>query len=527
MANLFGFQITRASKQEKGEQPSFVLPDLDDGASTTAGFYSEYLDIEGQTKNEYDLIRRYRSTSDHPECDLAIEDIVNEAISIEDLRDTVSIVTDDLPYTSKIRTRVRREFEQILRLLDFNNKAHDIFRRWYIDGRLHYHKVIDESDPQKGIQELRYVDATKIKRVKKIEKSITTKGSPSVDVVEDYFLYNDKGISNNTSGSYKITKDAIAYCPSGLHDPSRNLVLSYLQKAIKPVNQLRMIEDAVVIYRISRAPERRIFYIDVGNLPKVKAEQYLKDVMNRYRNKLVYNAATGEIRDDRSQMSMLEDFWLPRREGGRGTEITTLPGGQNLGEIEDIIYFRNKLYRSLNIPVSRLEEGSTGFSLGRGAEITRDEVKFTKFIQKLRRKFNVLFHDLLKTQLLLKGVIAEEDWASIRDNISFQYLKDGHYAEMRDMDLLRDRLDILNTIEPYIGEWFSKEYVRKHVFRMTEYEIKSMDDQIEDEPEPTPVDPQAKVPGGGGGVPAPAGEPPPEGEEPPEEEEVQIDSKKE
>ena len=527
MANLFGFQITRASKQEKGEQPSFVLPDLDDGASTTAGFYSEYLDIEGQTKNEYDLIRRYRSTSDHPECDLAIEDIVNEAISIEDLRDTVSIVTDDLPYTSKIRTRVRREFEQILRLLDFNNKAHDIFRRWYIDGRLHYHKVIDESDPQKGIQELRYVDATKIKRVKKIEKSITTKGSPSVDIVEDYFLYNDKGISNNTSGSYKITKDAIAYCPSGLHDPSRNLVLSYLQKAIKPVNQLRMIEDAVVIYRISRAPERRIFYIDVGNLPKVKAEQYLKDVMNRYRNKLVYNAATGEIRDDRSQMSMLEDFWLPRREGGRGTEITTLPGGQNLGEIEDIIYFRNKLYRSLNIPVSRLEEGSTGFSLGRGAEITRDEVKFTKFIQKLRRKFNVLFHDLLKTQLLLKGVIAEDDWASIRDNISFQYLKDGHYAEMRDMDLLRDRLDILNTIEPYIGEWFSKEYVRKHVFRMTEDEIKSMDNQIEDEPEPTPVDPQAKVPGGGGGVPAPAGEPPPEGEEPPEEEEVQIDSKKE
>ena len=527
MANLFGFQITRASKQEKGEQPSFVLPDLDDGASTTAGFYSEYLDIEGQTKNEYDLIRRYRSTSDHPECDLAIEDIVNEAISIEDLRDTVSIVTDDLPYTTKIRTRVRREFEQILRLLDFNNKAHDIFRRWYIDGRLHYHKVIDESDPQKGIQELRYVDATKIKRVKKIEKSITTKGSPSVDIVEDYFLYNDKGISNNTSGSYKITKDAIAYCPSGLHDPSRNLVLSYLQKAIKPVNQLRMIEDAVVIYRISRAPERRIFYIDVGNLPKVKAEQYLKDVMNRYRNKLVYNAATGEIRDDRSQMSMLEDFWLPRREGGRGTEITTLPGGQNLGEIEDIIYFRNKLYRSLNIPVSRLEEGSTGFSLGRGAEITRDEVKFTKFIQKLRRKFNVLFHDLLKTQLLLKGVIAEDDWASIRDNISFQYLKDGHYAEMRDMDLLRDRLDILNTIEPYIGEWFSKEYVRKHVFRMTEDEIKSMDDQIEDEPEPTPVDPQAKVPGGGGGVPAPAGEPPPEGEEPPEEEEVQIDSKKE
>ena len=529
MANLFGFQITRASKTDKGEQPTFVLPDSDDGAVTTAGFYSEFLDIEGQTKNEYELIHRYRTTAEHPECDLAIEDIINESISLEDLRDTVSIVTDDLPYQSKIRTRVRREFEQIMRLLDFNNKAHDIFRRWYIDGRLHYHKIIDENDPQKGIQELRYVDALKIKRVRKVDRKATTKGSPTLEVIEDYYLYNDKGINSTAAGSFKITSDAIAFAASGLHDPTKNMVLSYLHKAIKPVNQLRMIEDAVVIYRIARAPERRIFYIDVGNLPKVKAEQYLKDVMNRYRNKLVYNASTGEVRDDRNQMSMLEDFWLPRREGGRGTEISTLPGGQNLGEIEDIIYFRNKLYRSLNIPVSRLEEGSTGFSLGRSAEITRDEVKFTKFIQKIRRKFNILFHDLLKTQLILKGVIAEEDWPSIRDNISFQYLKDGHYAEMRDMDLLRDRLDILNTIEPYIGEWFSKEYVRKHVFRMTEDEIKNMDNQIEDEPDPEPVDPAAKVPGDGAAAPPAGGEPPPEdGEEepPPEEEEIQIDSKK-
>ena len=505
MAQLFGFQITRASK-DKGEQlPSFVLPEPDDGATTSAGFYSEYLDLDGTAKNEYELIRRYRSTSEHPECDFAIEDIVNEGICMESGRDSISIVTDDLPYSNKIRTRVRQEFEHILRLLDFNNKAHDIFRRWYIDGRIHYHKIIDETDVKKGIQELRYIDGLKIKRVKKIDKSISKKGTPHMKVIEDYFHYNDKGMHQaHGSGGFKITKDSVAFCPSGLHDPNRNMIISYLHKAIKPVNQLRMIEDSVVIYRISRAPERRIFYIDVGNLPKVKAEQYLKDVMNRYRNKLVYNSQTGEIRDDRQQMSMLEDFWLPRREGGRGTEITTLPGGQNLGEIEDIVYFQRKLYRSLNIPVSRLEAENT-FSMGRSAEITRDEVKFTKFIQKLRTKFNVLFNDVLKTQLILKGVIAEEDWPSIRDNITYKYLKDGHYAEMRDMDLLRDRLDILNTIEPFIGEWFSKEYVQRHVFRMSEEELKKMQNQIEDEPPPAGEE-----------------EPPPEGappeEEPPPEE---------
>ena len=487
MANLFGFQITRAPK-ERGEQPTFVLPEPETGATTSAGFYSEFLDIEGQTKNEYDLIRKYRSTAEHPECDLAIEDIINESINTEELRDTVSIHIDNLPYSSKIKTRIKLEFEQIIRLLDFNNKAHDIFRRWYIDGRLHYHKVIDETDPKKGIQELRYVDALKIKKVRKVDKKSTSKGSPTLQVTEEYFLYNDKGISAGNAGSLKITSDAICYVPSGLYDPNRNTVLSYLQKAIKPVNQLRMIEDAVVIYRIARAPERRIFYIDVGNLPKVKAETYLKDVMNRYRNKLVYNNQTGEIRDDRNQMSMLEDFWLPRREGGRGTEITTLPGGQNLGEIEDILYFRGKLYKSLNIPASRLEEPSPGFNLGRGAEITRDEVKFTKFVQKLRRKFNALFHDLLRTQLLLKGVITDEDWPSIRDNITFTYLKDGHYAEQRDMDMLRDRLEILNTIEPFIGEWFSKEYVQKHVFRMTEDEIKSMEKSIDSEPPPPDIE---------------------------------------
>ncbi len=487
MAQLFGFQITRASK-EKGEQPSFVLPDPEDGATTSAGFYSEFIDIEGQTKSESDLIRRYRSTSEHPECDLAIEDIVNESVNTDELKASVSLNVDNLPYSSKIKARVREEFQQVLHLLDFNNKAHDLFRRWYIDGRIHYHKIIDENEPQKGIQELRYIDALKIKRIKKVDKDITKKGSPTVKVLEDYYVYNEGGaITSSTQsaigGTLKITSDAIANCPSGLFDPSKALVRSYLHKAIKPVNQLRMIEDAVVIYRIARAPERRIFYIDVGNLPKVKAEQYLKDVMNRYRNKLVYNAATGEIRDDRQQMSMLEDFWLPRREGGRGTEITTLPGGTNLGEIEDILYFQKKLYRSLNIPISRLETES-GFNLGRGAEITRDEVKFTKFVQKLRKKFNVLFNNILKTQLILKGVVAEEDWLSIKENLSYEYMKDGHYAEMRDMDLLRDRLDVLNTIEPFIGMYFSKKYVQKQVFRMSDEEIDSMAKEMESEPEP-------------------------------------------
>ena len=484
MAQLFGFQITRS--QEKGEPTSFVLPEPEDGATTSAGFYSEFLDFEGQAKNEADLIRRYRSTAEHPECDLAIEDIINESVNTEELKAPVSLNVDNLPYSTKIKQRVKDEFEQVLNLLDFSNKAHDIFRRWYIDGRVYFHKVIDENDPQKGVQELRYIDALKIKRVRKVEKDITPKGSPTINVLEDYYVYNEGGLGgekNAVGGTMKITADAIANCPSGLYDPSRNMVLSYLQKAIKPVNQLRMIEDAVVIYRIARAPERRIFYIDVGNLPKVKAEQYLKDVMNRYRNKLVYNASTGEIKDDRQQMSMLEDFWLPRREGGRGTEITTLPGGSNLGEIDDILYFQKKLYRSLNIPISRLETES-GFNMGRGAEITRDEVKFTKFVQKLRRKFNSLFNNILKTQLILKGVVAEEDWLSIKDNLSYMYMKDGHYAEMRDMDLLRDRLEVLNTIEPFIGQYFSKKYVQKQVFRMSDDEIESMQKEMDSEPEP-------------------------------------------
>ena len=532
MAQLFGFQITRT--KDKGEQPTFVLPDPEDGATTSAGFYSEYIDIEGQTKSEADLIRRYRSTSEHPECDLAIEDIVNESINTDEKRASVAIVTDNLPYSTKIKKRISEEFSQVLRLLDFNNKSHDIFRRWYIDGRLYFHKIIDETIPQKGIQELRYIDPLKLKRIRKVDKDLTKKGSPTLKIIEDYYLYFEQGqhfapassatVNAGVGQNIKITADAIANCPSGLFDPQKLLVTSYLHKAIKPVNQLRMIEDAVVIYRIARAPERRIFYIDVGNLPKVKAEAYLKDVMNRYRNKLVYNASTGEIKDDRQQMSMLEDFWLPRREGGRGTEITTLPGGQNLGEIDDIVYFQRKLYRSLNIPVSRLEtEG--GFNLGRGAEITRDEVKFTKFVQKLRNKFNVLFNNILKTQLLLKGVIAEDDWLGIKQNLSYSYIKDGHYAEMRDMDLLRDRLEILNSIEPYIGNYFSKEYVQKHVFRMTEDEIDMMQKQIKKEPPPEGEEGEEDGGGDFGGGEPEGGEPEGEKPEPEPEEQIQIDSK--
>jgi len=367
--------------------------------------------------------------------------------------------------------------------LDFNSKGHDIFRRWYVDGRLYYHKIIDNKSPRKGLQEIRYIDPRKIKKVREQRKEVDKKtGLEIVRKVDDFYLYNDKGIDQNTGTStgVKISPDAITYCPSGLVDMHKGTVLSHLNKAIKPVNQLRMIEDALVIYRISRAPERRIFYIDVGNLPKIKAEAYLKDVMNRYRNKLVYDARTGEIRDDRNHMSMLEDFWLPRREGGRGTEITTLPGGSNLGEIDDITYFQKKLYRSLNVPVSRLAE-ETGFSIGRSDNITRDELKFTKFVQRLRKKFSVLFADILKTQLVLKGVIAVEEWDTIKEHIQFDYLQDGHFTELKNAEILRERLDMLGQIESYVGTYFSKEYVKKNILRMSDEDIQEIEDQIKDE----------------------------------------------
>ena len=482
MADFFGFRITR----KKEEAETFTLPSSDDGAEDIAqgGFFSSVYDVEGKDKTQYDLIKRYRHIAQQPECDSAIEDIVSEAIASNESDVPVSLLLDGLNLSSTVKKRIRQEFDRVLQLLMFTEKGHDLFRRWYVDGRIYYHKVIDKKDPRKGITELRYIDPQEIKKVR---EKISGKPNPITGVeekqkTEEFFIYNEHGITTggSVSNGLKITKDSIAYCPSGLIDQNRGTVLSYLHKAIKPVNQLRMIEDSLVIYRISRAPERRIFYIDVGNLPKIKAEQYLKDVMNRYRNKLVYDASTGEIRDDRNHMSMLEDFWLPRREGGRGTEITTLPGGSNLGEIDDIVYFQRKLYRSLNVPISRMEAESN-FSLGRSTEITRDELKFTKFVQRLRKKFTVLFHDILRTQLVLTGVIAEEEWDAMKEHIAYDFLQDGHFAELRDAEILRERIDMVGTVEPYIGKFFSERWVQKNILRQTDEEIEAMKKEIEDE----------------------------------------------
>ena len=478
MAEFFGFEIKRKEKELGAVTP----PATDDGTYDISGggFYSTILDTDGRSRTEDDLIRRYRDIAIQPECDSAIEDIVSEAIASDERDMCVSIALDNLQVSATIKKRIKEEFERILQLLDFNNKAHDIFRRWYVDGRIFYHKVIDSQNPRKGIQQLLYIDPRKIKKVREVQ----TGKRGQVDVVKkfkEFYIYNQHGHQvNNTSTGVKLTFDSIAYCPSGLIDMHKGTVLSYLNKAIKPVNQLRMIEDSVVIYRISRAPERRIFYIDVGNLPKIKAEQYLKDVMNRYRNKLVYDASTGEIRDDRNHMSMLEDFWLPRREGGRGTEITTLPGGANLGEIDDITYFQRKLYRSLNVPISRLE-AEQNFSLGRSTEITRDELKFTKFVGKLRKKFSVIFNDLLRTQLILTGVIAEEEWKSMSEHIQFDFLQDNNFTELKNAELLKERLEMLSQVENYVGTYFSKEWVKKNVLHLTDDEIGEMQKQMDSE----------------------------------------------
>ena len=485
MAQLFGFSITRVKKPQDPKQ-SFTTPQAEDGTQTVAagGYFGQYLDMEGTAKNEQELIRRYREIALHPECDMAIEDIVNEAIVANELKDAVKLDLDNVEYGKEIKSKIDNEFKEILRLMNFNTRGHDLFRRWYVDGRIFYHKIIDRDSPVKGITELRYIDPRKIKKIREIRKKrpdgATPYGLTVVDEFEEYFIYNEKGVSNTTSGGIKIAPDAIAFCPSGIVDQNKNLVLSYLHKAIKPVNQLRMIEDASVIYRIARAPERRIFKIDVGNLPKVKAEQYLRDVMARYRNKLVYDETTGEIRDDRNYMSMLEDFWLPSREGGRGTQIDTLPGGANLGEIADIEYFRAKLYRSLNVPVSRLES-SSGFNLGRSTEITRDELKFTKFVQRLRKKFTELFNDLLRTQLVLKGVIAEQEWFNLRDRIQYSFLQDGHFAELKESEMLMERLRLADSMRDYVGKYYSVEFIRKQVLRQTDREISDIDKQIKKE----------------------------------------------
>jgi len=506
MANIFGFTIQKAKKELGPHEKTFTDPTPDDGAIEIAGggFFSSVLDTDGRHRSDFDLIRRYRDISMQAECDAAIEDIVNEAI-ISNLNDvSVQIDLTNIPYSDKIKRRIRNEFDEVLRLLNFNEKGHDVFRRWYIDGRIFYHKVIGK-DTQRGITQLRLIDPTKIRKVRETQKEPDTEGQglEMVTNIEEYFIYNDKGFSTigaqGVDQGIRISSDSITYCPSGLLDGNSGSVISYLHKAIKPVNQLRMIEDAIVIYRISRAPERRIFYIDVGNLPKIKAEQYLKDVMNRYRNKLVYDASTGEIRDDRNHMSMLEDFWLPRREGGRGTEISTLPGGSNLGEIDDIVYFQRKLYRSLNVPISRLE-AETGFSLGRSTEITRDELKFTKFVQRIRKKFVPIFTDILKTNLLLKGVIAPEDWPRMQEHIQYDFMEDGHFAELKDAELLQDKLQALDSIQSYIGTFFSKEYVLRKILRFTDAEMQEIRDQIKKELETDPMDGGISLPVKGDGI---------------------------
>ena len=488
MPELFGFNITRVKKPTDPKQ-QFSMPQADDGTQVVAagGFFGSYLDMDGSAKTEQDLIRRYREIALHPECDMAIEDIVNEAITSNENQQSVKVITDKLPYGREVKVRVEQEFAEVLRLMQFNTRGHDIFRRWYVDGRIFYQKVIDAENIKNGITELKYLDPRKIKKIREVRKRrpegmISPTNINIADETVEYFVYNERGISGAAAvQGIKIAVDTIAFCPSGLIDQNKNgLVLSYLHKAIKPVNQLRMIEDSAVIYRIARAPERRIFKIDVGNLPKVKAEQYLRDVMARYRNKLVYDAATGEVRDDRNYMSMLEDFWLPSREGGRGTDITTLPGGQNLGEIADIEYFRSKLYRSLNVPVSRLES-STGFNLGRASEITRDELKFTKFVGRLRKKFTELFNDLLRTQLIIKGIIAETEWPVVRDSIFFDFLQDGHFAELKNSEMLRERINLAREVRDYIGKFYSVGYVRRNILKQSESDIKKMDAEIKKE----------------------------------------------
>ena len=485
MAELFGFKIERIKQPTSDPRQNIVPPQADDGTQTVpaGGFFASYGGFDAGARNELDLIRRYREIALHPECDMAVEDIINEVIVSDERDSSVSISLDKLGISDNIKAKIRDEFDEILSLLNFDEKGHDIFKRWYIDGRIYFHKVIDPASPRKGITELRYIDPRKIKKIREISKhrDVKRKGIEVIEETAEWFVYNERGIQGPTSNvGVKIAADTITYCTSGVIDQNKNLVLSHLHKAIKPVNQLRMIEDAVVIYRIVRAPERRIFYVDVGNLPKVKAEAYLRDVMARYRNKLVYDASTGEIRDDRKHMSMLEDFWLPRREGAKGTEVSTLAGGQNLGEISDVQYFQKKLYKALNVPISRMES-ENGFNLGKAAEITRDEVKFTKFVQRLRKRFTQVFNDILKTQLVLKGIIVIEDWAKIKEHIQYSFLKDGYFAELKNAELLRERIALANEITPYVGKYYSLEYVRKNVLRQSDEDIIEIDNQIADE----------------------------------------------
>jgi hypothetical protein len=488
--SLFGFTISREQNEEESKvQQSFSPPTNDDGALTitSAAYYGTYVDLDGTAKNEVELISRYREMAMQPEIESAIDDIINEAICQDDDGKIIQIVLDDLKQPEKIKNAIKTEFNTIVRLLNYNNMAQDIFRRYYIDGKMYYHIIIDRDNPQQGIKELRYIDPRKLRRVREVKKKKDERtGVDIMNVINDYYIYNDK-VTNGSSSSFgpigvRITTDSIISVVSGLMDSRRAVVLSYLHKAIKPLNQLRMIEDATVIYRISRAPERRIFYIDVGNLPKLKAEQYLRDIMVKYKNKLVYDANTGEVRDDRKFLSMMEDFWLPRREGGKGTEITTLPGGQNLGELEDVKYFERKLYKSLNVPISRLEPNQ-GFSLGRVSEVTRDELKFSKFVDRLRNKFADVFDQALRAQCVLKGICTAEEWNEFKEHISYDFIKDNNFTELKDAELMRERLTLLGDIDPYTGRYFSQAWIQRNVLRLTDDQIKEMQEEIDEEKE--------------------------------------------
>ena len=512
---LFGFEIKRAGKANSNKEklPSVVPPTDNDGAgyvTATAGHFGQYVNMDGdQSKDNAQLIMRYRGVSMHPEVDMAIEEIVNEGISSSENSSSVEIALDDIEAPDKIKDQVREEFDSIIAMLKFNELGHDIFRSFYVDGRLYYHLLVNESNMKAGIQEIRNIDSAKVRKVKEIKyKKDPKTGVKLVDTIDEYFVYEDK--PGNQNSGVKLATDSIAYVTSGLLDESKKKVVSYLHKALKPINQLRMMEDSLVIYRLARAPERRIFYIDVGNLPRGKSEQYMKDIMTQYRNKLVYDADTGQMKDDRKHMSMLEDFWLPRREGGRGTEISTLPGGENLGQIDDVIYFQKRLYRSLNVPVSRLEQEAQ-FSLGRSTEISRDEVKFQKFIDRLRRRFSGLFLNILRKQLLIKGIITEQDWEEWKDDIYVDFMKDNHFTELKEMEILRERVGLMNEVTQYVGEYFSKDWVMRNVLQLSEDDMKDMkkdiakeisDDEIvdrspgaEDEKEePAPKAPKAPAP---------------------------------
>ena len=508
---LFGFNLGKkeVTQVEKLEQSSFVMPQaaVEDGAITvqSGAYYGTYVDLEGSVRNELELITRYREMSLHAECEAAIDEIITESITIDtDDGEIVDINMDKLKQPESIKKKIREEFQNVKRMLNFSNLGDEIYRRWYIDGRLNYHIIVNEKQPKQGIQELRFIDPRKIRKVREIQKNKDPRtGAELISSVTEYYVYNDRGMTtqgytaNATAGAsgIRIAPDAIINVNSGLMDAKNTMVLGYLHKAIKPLNQLRMTEDAIVIYRLSRAPERRVFYIDVGNLPKLKAEQYLRDIMVKYRNKLVYDANTGEIKDERKHLSMLEDFWLPRREGGKGTEITTLPAGQNLGELQDVQYFQKKLYQSLNVPVSRLDTQPGGMvGLGRVTEVTRDEVKFAKFVNRLRNKFCQLFDNALRVQLSLKGICNTEEWDEIKESIWYDFKKDNNFAEMREAELLRERLNLVATVDPYIGKYFSLEWVRKNVLQQSDEEIEEMQKQIKEEQDLFPDTQQAGQP---------------------------------